>query len=627
MEIILTAALYEITLTWASALFLMMLFEYQPILRKKPIWLPLIAGGIILSYGLATLYTSAIASLVPLYMIVSIFWAVRSRLKDFSAVGQYFYATNLAGTVFGLFWGFWFMSTIPVSPLTRVLMSLGSIFLIVKIPMGLVHSFELSEVLGRVKWHRPKSSKKSKNRKHYPKICFQVPTYSEPPDLVRQTLEALTRVDYPNFYVMVIDNNTRDPKLWKPIQEYCRELGDRFHFYHLEKCPGAKAGALNFAMTQIDADVELIAVIDSDYVVQPNFLSNLVEYFDDPKMGFVQARHAYRDVTMSQYLSMCDWEYRSFFATTLISRNERNAGITVGTMSLIRKRALNEAGGWAEWCLTEDSELAVRIHAQGYESSYINEAFGRGLITKTFEGYKKQRFRWTFGPVQELKRHFRYYLPRRWAKPSQLTTAQKWHHLTHGLENVDPGLGLLTLPLYLAVLVSMIVHKEIINIPDVIWFTGAVMTVLGPVMTLFVYQTKMGCTIKEAFGGWIASASLAPTKMIASAASIIKKDATWHRTNKFKVLPSRWRFLNSIQLELALAVGFATLGAVSFALLPRSGFSYVVLVGVMMQIFGVAAAASMAYISEKELLEEHLASSKLVPANVSLEDDPTLATV
>ena len=105
------------------------------------------------------------------------------------------------------------------------------------------------------------------------------------------------------------------------------------------------------------------------------------------------------------YLEACNWEYTVFFSTTMPSLNERMADITVGTMSLIRREALEAAGGWAEWCATEDSEVAIRIHALGYTSVYVNEVFGRGVIPETFGGYKKQRHRWTVGPVQELKRH------------------------------------------------------------------------------------------------------------------------------------------------------------------------------------------------------------------------------
>jgi cellulose synthase/poly-beta-1,6-N-acetylglucosamine synthase-like glycosyltransferase len=68
---------------------------------------------------------------------------------------------------------------------------------------------------------------------------------------------------------------------------------------------------------------------------------------------------------------MCYWEYKAFFHTTLVALNERDAALTIGTMCLLRKKAVEEAGGWATWCLTEDSELAIRIHDLGYSSIYV----------------------------------------------------------------------------------------------------------------------------------------------------------------------------------------------------------------------------------------------------------------
>ena len=173
-------------------------------------------------------------------------------------------------------------------------------------------------------------------------------------------LDRLAALDYPNHEVSVIDNDTSDPRLWQPVRDHCDQLGDRFRFLHVEGITGAKAGALNWAFPHTDPDAELIAVVDADYHVEPEWLRRTVGFFDDPRMGFVQCPHAYRDYDHSRFGRWANWEYAVFFATGMVALNEHNAGLTVGTLSLIRKQALQEAGGWAEWCLTEDSELAVR---------------------------------------------------------------------------------------------------------------------------------------------------------------------------------------------------------------------------------------------------------------------------
>src|SRR5260370_28768435 len=92
-------------------------------------------------------------------------------------------------------------------------------------------------------------------------------------------------------------------------------------------------------------------------------------------------------------------------------------------MGLLRKNVLQEIGGWEEWCITEDAEASLRILNRGYQSLYVAQSFGRGLMPLNFEGLKKQRFRWAFGGVQILKKHWVKLLPwAHWVDPSNLMT-------------------------------------------------------------------------------------------------------------------------------------------------------------------------------------------------------------
>jgi len=102
-----------------------------------------------------------------------------------------------------------------------------------------------------------------------PQVSIHVPAYFEPPEMLKQTLDAVARLDYPNFECVVIINNTPDPEFWQPIQDHCRALGERFKFINAEKVEGFKAGALRIAMARTAVDAEIIGIIDADYVVQP----------------------------------------------------------------------------------------------------------------------------------------------------------------------------------------------------------------------------------------------------------------------------------------------------------------------------------------------------------------------
>jgi cellulose synthase/poly-beta-1,6-N-acetylglucosamine synthase-like glycosyltransferase len=529
-------------------------------------------------------------------------------LRDFTIAGRLLLTTNLLLAIFSLTWGTWFIYSIQVSAITRTLMLVGYPLLVLNVFVGLISTFEQWEVLCRKTWRRPRSPLPPGKLRHYPKVCLQVPAYSEPPDVVIATLDTISNLRYPNYEVLVIDNNTKDPNLWKPVEEHCRKLGERFRFFHVDPLKGAKAGALNFALKHTAPDAEIIGVVDSDYQVEPDFLDRLVGYFEDPKIGFVQTPHDYREWENSTYQKMCYWEYKSFFETTMPSLNERDCALTVGTMCLIRRKALEEAGGWAEWCATEDSELSIRIHALGYSSVYTNVTFGRGLIPETFNGYKKQRFRWTYGPVQELKRHIKLYLPKLIAKTSALTPMQKIHHLNHGLGYLNIGLGFLLTPVAIAAIISMTMHGEVVHIPNALWISSSVLLTGTLALSLLIYRVFLKCSLRDSIGALVASRALNHTYIMASIMGLFTKQIPWQRTNKFKSLPLGLAALNSAQTELMIGVAMLLFTGVTLSLFPQVGVHFILLIGVLLRSFDYIAAPFMAILAERDIIAEQSAA-------------------
>jgi cellulose synthase/poly-beta-1,6-N-acetylglucosamine synthase-like glycosyltransferase len=126
-------------------------------------------------------------------------------------------------------------------------------------------------------------------------VSIHVPACNEPPELLCETLDALAALDYPDFEVVVVDNNTVDDSVWRPVEAHCARLGPRFRFFHVASLAGFKAGALNFALARTAADAEIVAVIDADYVVRPEWLRDLVPAFGNARTGVVQAPQDYRD--------------------------------------------------------------------------------------------------------------------------------------------------------------------------------------------------------------------------------------------------------------------------------------------------------------------------------------------
>lgn len=599
---LLTASVIFFASAFASAAALVVADNLVPLRRSLPdaLWTLLVYGcAVSVSHLLREGYEAAPALALGLAVALG----SRRLVPDFTPAGRLLLATYGQFTLFALIWTGWFTSTIPVSELTRALMFAGYAILILTVPATMVGKFEEWEALCRRIWRRPRTPLAAQSRDRSPTVSLHVPTYAEPPELVIETLDALARLRYPNFEVLVVDNNTKDPALWRPVQEHCRRLGRRFRFFHVDPLSGAKAGAVNFALRHTAPDAELVGVLDSDYKAEPDFLERLVGFFDDPQVGFVQTPHDYREWQDSVYQRMCYWEYAYGVKNLLAALNEHGAAYTIGTMCLIRRRALEEAGGWAEWCLTEDSELAIRIYALGYSGVYLTTTFGRGLIPETFLDYKNQRFRWACGPIQQLRHHFRLLLPQRFGyhPSSSLTAAQKIHELSHGLGLLNVGLSVLITLLGALALASMLLQREVVAVPLAVWWTGVVFLTTGVALRWLIYRVVLGCSTRDTFGAFLAKSALSYTIAVASLSGVLNRPALWRRTNKFPVFPLGLGTLNCVRAELMLGLGGLAIGLGSLAAVPELGLHALMAIGLLCQGLTYLAAPALALLAERDV--------------------------
>jgi exo-beta-1,3-glucanase (GH17 family)/cellulose synthase/poly-beta-1,6-N-acetylglucosamine synthase-like glycosyltransferase len=362
-----------------------------------------------------------------------------------------------------------------------------------------------------------------------PKVSIHVPAYNEPPDMVIETLDALARLDYPDYEVLVIDNNTRDEAVWRPVEAHCAKLGPRFRFFHVAPLEGFKAGALNFALERTAHDAEIVAVIDSDYVVDPGWLRDLAPGFQDPRIGIIQAPQDYRDEKASAFKAMCYAEYRGFFHIGMITRNERNAIIQHGTMTMVRRSLLEATGAWAEWCITEDAELGLRIFEAGYEANYVPTSYGRGLMPDTFIDFKKQRFRWAYGAMQILKSH----ASSLFTEGGPLAAGQRYHFVAGWLPWVADGCNMLFNVAALAWSAAMVLAPRQIDPPLVMYSVLPLSLFTFKLAKLVhLYRVRVGANFRQTVAAAIAGLALTHTIGTAVVKGLFTNSEPFFRTPK-----------------------------------------------------------------------------------------------
>ena len=244
-------------------------------------------------WGLSTfLNPTVIFGLSGLIFAIGILWFL--CLPDWNALGQVTWTTALLTTVLFVIYAFMLTAFSPLNPLS-FLIALTFFFVeAITLLLALTHLYESLDVICRIRWHRLLYSVKPIPG-YTPKVSLHIPAYNEPVKVVQKTLLSLARLDYPNYEVLVVDNNTPTEEAWRPLEEFCRHLGPNFHCLHLDKWPGYKSGALNFALAQTDPRAEIIGIIDADYQVAPEFLRELVPAFANPEVAFVQTPQDYSD--------------------------------------------------------------------------------------------------------------------------------------------------------------------------------------------------------------------------------------------------------------------------------------------------------------------------------------------
>ncbi|WP_278259131.1 glycosyltransferase [Nocardioides convexus] len=352
------------------------------------------------------------------------------------------------------------------------------------------------------------------------------------------TLEALLRLEYDDYEVLVVDNNTDDPLLWGPVEAWCRGR-DRVRFLHLADWPGFKSGALNEALRVSDPRAEVIGIVDADYVVDPDFLARCAPLFADPEVAFVQTPQDYRDWDVAPYFRRLYRSYAYFFDVSQRSRAERNGAIFGGTMGLIRRSAMEAAGGWDEWCITEDAELSLRLLRDGGRGLHVDRSFGRGLMPLTFEALKRQRFRWCFGGVQILRMHWRSLLPGPRTTGNRLDLGQRWAYFVGGLQWFGDLASVLFTGFLLVGAADLVLGSGLVvrRMSGLLVACVLVLVVLGALRSLALVRRTSGAGWGEslgAFGIWLA---LSRTVALASFRGLTAREGVFLRTPKVKGEP------------------------------------------------------------------------------------------
>ena len=220
---------------------------------------------------------------------------------------------------------------------------------------------------------------------------FTTSSPGEPLSMFAKTLEACSKINYPHTTYLLDD--TQNPKF--------KELASQHGAVWLELVglPGAKAGKVNKALSLTKEDYVLI--LDPDHIPFPEFLDEVLGFFKDEKVGFVQVSQAYYNQYRSFTARGAAEQTYAFYGPTQMGLHGKNCAVAIGANCTFRRKALNAIGGHGIG-LAEDLITAIRIHAAGWKSIYHPVIVSRGLVPEDFGSFCKQQLKWARGVHEVL---------------------------------------------------------------------------------------------------------------------------------------------------------------------------------------------------------------------------------
>lgn len=292
--------------------------------------------------------------------------------------------------------------------------SLENILLYISLFSGTIPVFYLIFQAVLVCFYKPVLTGKTDDA-DLPGCSIIVPAYNEG-FAVAETLRALLKSDYPaeKLEIIAINDGSADDT-WNWITLVSGEAPGRIHAVNLEKNQGKKH-ALHLGFNQ--AKHEIVVTIDSDSIVKPDTLRNLVLPFENPKVGgsagVVRVRNMHQGI-IPRILDVC-----FVFSCDFIRSAQSAIGAVLcspGAISAYRRAALlPHLDNWLHQTflgkpstIGEDRALTSILLRNDYHVVLQNTAQVETNVPIDYPQLCRTLIRWTRGDVREgllMIRHF-----------------------------------------------------------------------------------------------------------------------------------------------------------------------------------------------------------------------------
>jgi len=242
-----------------------------------------------------------------------------------------------------------------------------------------------------------------------PFVSIIVPVYNEA-KILRQSIESLLELEYEHYEIIIVNDGSTD-KTAAVGQSLVGLHGGRSSLVKvalINKPNGGKASALNAGIQYSAAD--FVLCMDGDSHLAPESLRAAIRHFHDPSVGAVAGnvkvhnrRKALATLQALEYVEGLNMVRSAQSALGIVN-------IIPGPIGVFRKEAIRKAGWYSGDTFAEDADLTLNIRLAGWKILYEPKAISFTEAPESLHQLLKQRYRWTRGILQSIRKHRRQLL-------------------------------------------------------------------------------------------------------------------------------------------------------------------------------------------------------------------------
>src|SRR6185436_16069303 len=145
--------------------------------------------------------------------------------------------------------------------------------------------------------------------------------------------------------------------------------------------------------------------MDGDARLSPDALRHAMRHFSDPRIAavagnvkVVNRRNLWTRLQALEYIEGLNMARRAQGFLRVVN-------IVPGPIGVFRRDVLRRVGGYDTDTFAEDADLTLKILTAGWHVAYEERAIAYTEAPERFVELVKQRYRWTRGVLQALRKH------------------------------------------------------------------------------------------------------------------------------------------------------------------------------------------------------------------------------